>query len=161
MSNCVWTFVFVSSLQAQPGRPPAHVGSASCSLGCLEHGDSDAHRTPASQHLTLCREPVAGTSSQGCRGLQPRLLPWPQPTNHSSCWGSDLKAPLAVDSPLQLPPSPTLSQTFPKCVLYSDTFMMRSEIFHTFQCTVMIKLFLAVWHHIIPLFLVSKKLCDS
>ena len=33
---------------------------------------------------------------------------------------------------------------------------MRSEIFPTFQCTVMIKLILAVWQHMTPLFLVLK-----
>ena len=38
--------------------------------------------------------------------------------------------------------------------------MMRSEIFHTFQCTVMKKIFWAVWQHITPLFLVSKKSWD-
>ena len=36
--------------------------------------------------------------------------------------------------------------------------MMRSEIFHTFQCTVMTKLFLAEWQHITLLFW-SQKNC--
>ena len=39
---------------------------------------------------------------------------------------------------------------------YENKTKMRSEIFHTFQCTVMTKLFLAEGQHITPLFLVSK-----